>query len=154
MSAHTSDISVLAEGIARVFGTAPISGSQLADPDKLYPVLHEAGARVVLSSRYDDRITVADDEQILAENTDEAFWESRAILVAPSVSFEADEFGGRCFPIDGPTTAPQLLAFFRAHVRPVIFDVDTVVLAESARRVLIAAHYGSVVLLEPATGGR
>jgi hypothetical protein len=150
MAAKTTDLSVLAESLARTFGTPALSVSQLANPDRLHEALEAAGARVTLWSRYADRITAATDERILAENADTGFWESRSLIVAPSVSFDAaGEFANQCFVVEGPTTPADLLAWYRANVRSVLFDVDTVIFAESAKRVLVAAHYGSVALYEP-----
>jgi hypothetical protein len=149
MAFETADLQVLADAIARSFRTAPISARQLADGGELVSALVEDGARVIKSSRYADRIDVADDARILAENTDAEFWASRSFLLAPSPSFESGRYQGRCFPFTGPTTAADLLASFYAQVRSVVFDVDTIMLAQPTGRLLIATHYGSVVLLEP-----
>jgi hypothetical protein len=149
MELLTENVQVMADEIARAFRTDPLTRAQLADSGGLAWRLQQAGAVVLKASQYGDRIDLADDVQVLAENTDATFWESRRFLLAPSVSFASGPFRGHCFSLPGPTTASQLLAVYHASVRPVLFDVDTIMLAQSTDQLLIATHYGSVVLLEP-----
>jgi hypothetical protein len=148
MDIVTEDLQVLADEIARAFGIA-ISRMQVADCGRLAVSLEKAGAHEVKSAQYGDRIRLANDAKVFAENTTSEFWASTSFLLAAPVSFESGRFGGRCFVLRGPTTPAEVLSFYYANVRTVLFDVDTVMFARSTRQLLIATHYGTVVLLEP-----
>lgn len=134
----------------RIFGAFQLSGFDrryIYEGGRLLSAIRAGGGQIIaegMRSGFRDR----SDFGVLDEGTDSAFWTNPSFLMYCYATHVPGTFYDRALLVEGCPSAEEFVRYFHAHVRPVIFDVDALILGPTTQQLLIVTHYGVVALVQ------